>query len=239
MAAIVMLALPAVAGEIRDIEGSVFWRDSFRPPEDARLVLRLVAIGEGPGQLDELASISVAAGRSPVLFRLAHDVALAPPGRDYRLLAEIRAGGNLVMRNREAQPVVPGSGESVDIEVRRFSIARGEGSPVGREWVAERLGGERVPAWARVSVRFRDDERITGSTGCNRLEGRVELGEETLDFEDVTLTNRGCRTLQRRLEKDVMRALHAVTGWQIRNRELVLLDAAGLALMRLREGPMR
>lgn len=78
-----------------------------------------------------------------------------------------------------------------------------------------------------------EDQRVAGSTGCNRLTGRYRLEGNRLGFDRLASTRMACPAGMQ-TEQAFLDALGRVTGWAVEGGQLVLTDAEGQVLARFR-----
>lgn len=231
-------AAPALAGT-SEINGTVNWTDGTRVPPGALVTVKLVDAGQPEGAV-ELASIVLKPGdEAPLVFRLLYDNALIAPQGSYRLTARMSVGKLALMESLRATPVLTAGGTAdPEILLERIRIAANapERSPTGREWVVTSIFDEEVTGPVRATLTLDDGGTAHGSSGCNTFTGSYEISPEVLDFGPLTLTKRGCPSPLMRVERRVLKTLREVHGWRINNGELLLLDGAGTAMMRLEEG---
>jgi len=113
----------------------------------------------------------------------------------------------------------------------------GAASPEGRTWKLVSLFGKGIDAPdTRRSAHLVFDpgrHRISGSTGCNRLNGRYRLDGEQLRFSEMATTRVGCPG-GGDLEKNFLDALGQTAGFRISGNRLVLY-AGRNAVAELRE----
>jgi copper homeostasis protein (lipoprotein) len=106
----------------------------------------------------------------------------------------------------------------------------------GIYWKLVRLGGSPVPApenQREAHLVFAVQEsRISGSGGCNRLNGDFELDGDQLRLRRMAGTMMACPTGMD-LERRLLESLEKVEGWRIRGSHLEMLDGAGAVVARL------
>ncbi|NIC04891.1 META domain-containing protein [Billgrantia bachuensis] len=74
-----------------------------------------------------------------------------------------------------------------------------------------------------------EENRVAGSTGCNRLAGSYQLEDDTLSFGPLITTRMAC--LQGgETEQAFLGALEAVATWQVEGEALTLKDETGSAV---------
>ncbi|NEX17688.1 MAG: hypothetical protein C1943_13945 [Halochromatium sp.] len=105
----------------------------------------------------------------------------------------------------------------LELEDRHLSGCGGEPNALleGAEWRVRSLAGEPVPDAVAVSISFLEDNRIAGSSGCNRFMGGYELTGEGLSFGQIAGTMMACPELQMQTEQRFLGLLQAVTRFEI------------------------
>jgi heat shock protein HslJ len=111
----------------------------------------------------------------------------------------------------------------------------------GTHWRLLRLGDQTVPS-AGPSGRPAelllepDQPRFSGSGGCNRLLGSLQLEGESLRFGKVAGTMMACPDETMEFERRFVAALEKVRRWSIDKHSLLLQDSSGKTLMLLQAG---
>jgi copper homeostasis protein (lipoprotein) len=82
-----------------------------------------------------------------------------------------------------------------------------------------------------------DQERVSGTGGCNRLMGGFRLTGEELSFSRLASTKMDCLPEVMAFERRYSEALAQVRRWSIDKRNLLLQDAAGRTLLLFRDAP--
>lgn len=73
---------------------------------------------------------------------------------------------------------------------------------------------------------LRQDQRVTGYSGCNQLTGSYVVTDQSIELSRVALTRRACLP-GNDTEPRLTKALGATRGWRIQGQQLELLDASG------------
>ncbi|MBW6390694.1 META domain-containing protein [Billgrantia antri] len=104
---------------------------------------------------------------------------------------------------------------------------------VNTYWKLTRVGGVTPVAVDNQReahfVLHAEENRVAGSTGCNRLAGNYHLESESLSFGPLVTTRMAC--LQGgETEQAILAALEATATWQVEGQTLSLMDEAGSAV---------
>lgn len=103
----------------------------------------------------------------------------------------------------------------------------------GRSWTVTELNGKPVrlvPNQLPPSLNFDStNSRVTGSTGCNSLNGSYRVSGDTITIEKVATTRRACMNGME-TEQPFLAALNQARQWTIAGGLLTLSDGAGRAL---------
>jgi heat shock protein HslJ len=83
-----------------------------------------------------------------------------------------------------------------------------------------------------------ENQRVAGSTGCNRLAGSYTLKGSELSFGTLAGTMMAC-VEGMETEKAYLEALAQVRRWRIDGIHLELMDATGAVLARFEARPLR
>lgn len=105
----------------------------------------------------------------------------------------------------------------LEFEDRRLNGCGGEPSALlaGDEWTVRSLAGEPVPDEVSVTIHFLDDDRVAGSSGCNRFMGGYALTGEGLSFGQIAGTMMACPEQQMETEQRFLALLQAVNRFAI------------------------
>jgi copper homeostasis protein (lipoprotein) len=109
----------------------------------------------------------------------------------------------------------------------------------GTTWNAIEIDGQPVPtstSQLRPSILLSTDgNRVTGSTGCNRISGTFTQDGNALHFGPLVSTRMACVPDRSATENAFTAAMEATASHVIANQTLELRDAAGTVRMRLRQ----
>ena len=105
-------------------------------------------------------------------------------------------------------------------------------------WVLTELNGKAVPAGGagrerpRLEIMLTED-RVTGTTGCNRLNGRVRADTRQIQFGPLATTKMACPNAAGTTESDFLTALDKPLGYQVGEGKLTLLrDGASVLVFK-------
>lgn len=105
------------------------------------------------------------------------------------------------------------------------------GDLAGSEWLVRDFAG--VPVAVEAWIRFEDDGRVFGHSGCNRFTGRREGKAHALSLGPLAMTRMACPDPQSTVELAFMKALEATAEAVATSRLLALFDARGRLLVTL------
>ena len=89
-------------------------------------------------------------------------------------------------------------------------------------------------AGAPLTLQFGGRDTVVGSGGCTSFRGPVAGDEAKLVLGPLSAGTASCGDVVDRQEESYLQALQTVTGYALDGEELILLDAAGLELVRVR-----
>ena len=82
-----------------------------------------------------------------------------------------------------------------------------------------------------------DQDRVSGSGGCNRLIGGFQLSGERIRFSRLGSTQMACPPAVMAFERRYSEALAQVRRWSLDKRSLLLQDARGRTLLVFSSAP--
>lgn len=93
-------------------------------------------------------------------------------------------------------------------------------------WALESISGEKVIVDNTVKNLpvleiYVNEERVHGNTGCNVLDGSVEINENRISFSKITTTEMACPG---NLEQKFLSALEKVNSYKIEKLKLYLYE---------------
>ena len=114
----------------------------------------------------------------------------------------------------------------------------GRAALIGTTWAVFEIDGQGVDAsdtQRRPSIELSaDGNRVSGSTGCNRISGTFTQQGNALRFGRLAMTRVACVPDRSAIENAFVAAMEATTSQAIENQTLELQDATGAVRMRLR-----
>jgi heat shock protein HslJ len=109
------------------------------------------------------------------------------------------------------------------------------GRIAGMTWVAVEIDGVPVPDSVEVDMAISHDGTVSGTAGCNRFSGSVELDAAVMVFSPLRVTRMACDPLLMDVEKRFLEALGSVEGFAVdSDNRVTLLRADGTVAVLLR-----
>jgi heat shock protein HslJ len=106
----------------------------------------------------------------------------------------------------------------------------------GSTWLITQAGGEKIQAVndteAPNLIFDEESQRVSGSTGCNRIAGGYTLEGDKLRFQQMVSTRMFCISGMEQ-EDRILEALGTIERYRFAGGQLELLDAAGAASLHL------
>lgn len=233
------MSFPAVAADTA-ITGTVTYRERMALPTDAVLHVTLVELPAGHA-VAGAAAVVPAKGQVPLAFNLAVRAKL-DARTAYGLIAEITGSGRSLFRTPQPVPVIPASGQPVDIVVHfaPAPLPTSSAPPpvvpatlVDMVWRMTSIGGRPATGASPPTLSISSDHRANGTGGCNSYVTSVEFDGNDLAFEPAAATRMACATPIMEQEMAYFTALSAVASYEVDGKSLRLLDAAGVPLIGL------
>jgi putative lipoprotein len=214
-------------------------------PPDAvfEAVLIDTAIADAPAR--ELGRVRLQpAGQPPFRFSIPYrDSVVTAKGR-YTVRATVRQGKRLLFTTDTFTPVLRG-GPSQPLRLQLVSAAPSRTLPSlrGTLWKLQALQDSNGPTLIEPPGRppelllAVDQERVSGTDGCNRLIGGFRLAGDELSFSRLASTQMACLPEAMAYERRYGQALAQVRRWSIDKRNLLLQNAVGRTLLLFRDAP--
>lgn len=86
---------------------------------------------------------------------------------------------------------------------------------VGTEWLVEDISGLGVIDNEQTTLRFEEEGRVSGITGCNRYTGSVTMEGNNIRFGPLASTRRACVQALMDQEQKFLEAMEAVRAYAI------------------------
>lgn len=228
-----LAAAPAVA-ELRDLEGSVTYRQRIALPPEAQVVVQLVDVSIADAKSLVLGAVTIKPeGQVPVDFRLTYDDAMVVERGRYAVQATIQHQGQVLFRTTQNFAALNNDApEKVDVMLEQMP------SPqvldlTGQSWQVVMIEGRWIRDAALPNMVFDADGRVAGSGGCNQFQGAYEATVTGLDFGPLISTRMACVDPVGQRELDFLAALERVATASMQNGLLVFLDFQGRAVLSL------
>jgi putative lipoprotein len=230
----VLLALcGTAAAEIRDLHGSVGYRERVALPPEALVEVTL----EDVSKMD-VASVVLAQqilrpeGQVPVTFRLAYDDNMVEERGRYAVRALIWVGDDVLWRSTQSfAALTQDAPAQVDVMVERMVQAADVDLTLG-SWLVVAMNGETVEGESVPQIDFGEDGQVSGSSGCNRFSGSYTLEGNALSFGPLASTRKACFGALNEQENTFFKTLNTVVAVGIQDGHTVLMDAQGNIVMR-------
>ncbi|MBX9700891.1 MAG: META domain-containing protein [Acetobacteraceae bacterium] len=240
---LVLAAAPAGAAPEATLRGTVTYRERMALPPGAVLEVALSAETQPGTPAREIAALRQRVdGQVPIPFMLAYAPERIPPGARRLLRAALWIGQQRAFVTLQPH-VVPDGDAPVELLLARD--AAGERQQVAdpahaladRRWVATEIGGAPVAAGVTSDITFTTAGQVHGSGGCNRIAGGYRLeGADGIRIGPLAGTMMACEDPKDAQERRFHEALGAARHWRITDGTLLLRDAGGATVARLRPG---
>ena len=236
------LAVPVHAGSL---SGTAAYRERIALPPDAVFEAVLIDTAIADASARELGRVRLQpAGQPPFRFSIPYrDSDVTPAGR-YTVRATVHQGKRLLFTTDTFTPVLRG-GPSQPLHLRLVSTTPSRTLPSlrGTLWKLQALQDRNVPTLIEPPGRppelllAVDQERVSGTDGCNRLMGGFRLAGDELSFSRLASTQMACLPEAMAYERRYGQALAQVRRWSIDKRNLLLQNAVGRTLLLFRDAP--
>jgi putative lipoprotein len=208
------------------VTGTATYRERIAVPPDATLYVELQDVSLADAPAISLAAKRYAMSGVPAQFELAFDDALIKDGHRYVVRASINQGQDLLFTTDTAYPVLTdGAGNSTDLILVQV---QGGAMLDNTQWTAAVLNGAAIEVERRPEIAFAQDGAFSGSGGCNRFNGQVEISGANISFPDnMAATLMACPPALEEVERQFFKALQGTTTYAMEGDALAFLDAAG------------
>jgi putative lipoprotein len=233
-AALVLPAQALAAG--RSLAGKLSYRERIALPPEALLEVRLVDVSLADAPARSLAATRVKTRhRLPIPYRLRFDAAKILPGHAYALEARITVKGKLWFTTTARHAVFTGKPDETDIRVELVKSASAAPLPWNGRWLTESIRNRGVIDDLQTVLEIAADGKVSGSSGCNRISGKMTIDGAHMSFGPIASTRMACAPAIMDQESKFLAALGATRSWQIDEQQdkLILIDAQGVTVLRL------
>lgn len=236
--AVGVIGLASVAAaEMRDLEGSVGYREKIAMPEGALVEVTLQDISLADAPSVELAAVVIRPeGQVPVDYRLAYDSGMVREGHRYAVQAKIVADGTVAWRTTQVFPALTQDApERVDVVLEKAKSMTSQEIPENltmSSYLVVVMDGAEVQGDRVPEMRFTADGRVSGTSGCNRFNGAVGINGDALKFGPLASTRMACPGPLDAQERTFFAALERVAGVRFEN-VVTLVDQNGAEVLRL------
>lgn len=108
---------------------------------------------------------------------------------------------------------------------------------VGAEWSAVLIDGIPVVSAPQPRLRWLDENRVSGSGGCNQFVGRSQLAFDRIALGPLAATRMACVAAPQGQEDKFFKALELTRRIRLSEGALILSDEGGTTLLRLVRSP--
>ncbi len=230
--AVSVLAGNAMA-EIRDLTGSVAYRERVALPPDALVEVTLEDVSRVDAASVVLARQTLKPEvQVPVPFRLAYDDGMVAENGRYAVRALIRVGEEVLWRSTQSfAALTQDAPERVDVWVERMPEPGGVDLTLG-SWLVVAMNGEFVQGERVPQIEFGEAGQVSGTSGCNRFTGSYTIAGDQLTFGPLASTRMACNDALNAQEAAFFKTLTKVASVATQGGGTVLLDAQGNIIMR-------
>ncbi|HEY0703596.1 MAG TPA: YbaY family lipoprotein [Candidatus Acidoferrales bacterium] len=233
------------------VTGVATYRERMAMPKDAVLEATLSDVSKMDAPAEAIGSaVMENPGNPPYHFSITYDPRRIVENHSYAVRATIKTGGQLAFTSDTSYPVITrGAGKEVNILLKRVAKTTATAASANTSrglrledttWKLTRLGAQDVAASENQRVPYivldSSNKRVSGSGGCNRLNGSYTLDKQTIHFGPIASTMMACPSGMD-LEGNFLHALDKSHSWKIQGNELELQDEDGAFLLRFEAGP--
>ena len=115
-------------------------------------------------------------------------------------------------------------------------VASAADTDIHGNWIVERIQGHRTKGETRSTLDIADDNKISGTGGCNRYMGSMEIKGDRIRVLPAGATMMACPPEIMKQDARFHAALRLVTSWKIKRNHLILTDAQNREVLRLKRG---
>jgi putative lipoprotein len=248
-APVIVLAQAPSAGVIT---GVATYRERIAMPKDAVFEATLSDVSKMDAPAETIGTATMGnPGNPPYHFSITYDPGRIVENHSYAVRATIKIQGRLAFTSDTSYPVITnGNGKNVDILLK--SVARPIETPPmapafsrfvrleGTTWNLTRIGEKDVVISESQRQPYilldSSNKRVTGSGGCNRINGTYTLEKQNIHFGPIASTMMACPGGMD-LEGVFLQTLDKSHRWKIQGNELELWDEENVFLLRFEAAP--
>jgi putative lipoprotein len=231
--------MPATSFAADMVSGTAAYRERIALPPHAVFEATIEDVSKADAKAEVVASVRLEGfGQVPVRFEIPYDAARIEQSHRYSVRGRILIDGKLAWTTDRTYPVITGGGPTeVELLLRKAGgtprPANGAAALDGTYWKLTHLGESPVPAFEPRRephlVLAKNQQRVSGAGGCNRIMGSYQLEGDKLSFGKMAATMMACADGMD-VEQVFLKALGQVAQFRLEGGELVLLDAQGATL---------
>jgi putative lipoprotein len=227
------------------ITGLATYRERMAMPKDAVLEATLSDLSKMDAPAETIGTaVMENPGNPPYHFSITYDPRRIIENHAYAVRASIKIGGRLAFASDTSYPVIThGNGKEVNILLKHVARTTATAASAGSSgsirledttWKLTRLGDKDVVSSENQRQPYivldSSNRRVTGSGGCNRLNGSYTLEKQTIHFGPIASTMMACPSGMD-LEGTFLHALDKAHRWKIQGNELEFQDEDGAFLL--------
>ncbi|MGI9373124.1 MAG: META domain-containing protein [Hyphomicrobiales bacterium] len=162
------------------------------------------------------------------------------PQSEYAIQARIFDAGKLAFINTTQHAVLTqGFSEKVDLQLKHLHhVASSEAAKTtlqGDAWRLVAFGDADLSDDVKSTLVINDEGHVSGSGGCNVYTGKAKIDGAKLSFSPLAGTRKLCPESIMSQEDAFFKMLSVVSSYAIEKKELLLKDADGKTLLRLKQ----
>ena len=225
------------------VTGSASYRQRIAIPPTALLHVRLEDVSRQDAPAELIAECTVAAeGRQvPLPFRLEYDPARIDASHRYGVRASLSDKGRLLFTTDTAHLVITGSAPrdvtimlvpAAETDTSAATAQQSDASLVNTYWKLLEVGGHATLVGDNRQephmILQIEEQRLAGSSGCNRLIGTYEVTGDQLRLSPAGMTMMMCPDELMQQERALTKALQDTSTYRITGQSLELFDGERL-----------
>lgn len=105
-----------------------------------------------------------------------------------------------------------------------------------RNWIVSQVQGAPAAPGVTSTLMIAEDGKVSGNAGCNGFFGSAIIDNDAISFGNLGSTRMACPEPAMGQEDRMLKALDSTRGYRLEEQDLVLLNADGNAILRLKLG---